>query len=49
MAGDSESGVDVMKMVEGLDAGPVALETRVPIGPDMTAGELHDALRRERR
>jgi methionyl-tRNA formyltransferase len=44
MAGDSESGVDVMRMEEGLDTGPVALETRVPIGPDMTAGELHDAL-----
>ncbi len=44
MAGDNESGVDVMKMEEGLDTGPVAVETRVPIGPDMTAGELHDAL-----
>ncbi len=44
MAGDSESGVDVMKREEGLDTGPVALETRVAIGPDMTAGELHDAL-----
>ena len=44
MAGDSESGVDVMRMEEGLDTGPVALETRVPIGPDTTAGELHDAL-----
>ncbi|PKR89417.1 methionyl-tRNA formyltransferase [Pleomorphomonas diazotrophica] len=44
MAGDLESGVMVMKMEEGLDTGPVALTARVTIGPDMTAGELHDAL-----
>ncbi len=44
MAGDKESGVGVMKMEEGLDTGPVASEARVAIGPDMTAGELHDAL-----
>jgi methionyl-tRNA formyltransferase len=44
MAGDTESGVGVMRMEEGLDTGPVAMETRVPIGPDGTAGELHDAL-----
>src|SRR5262249_31858047 len=41
MAGDAESGVMVMKMEEGLDTGPVAMAERVPIGPDMTAGELH--------
>ncbi len=44
MAGDVESGVGVMRMEEGLDTGPVATEARVPIGPDTTAGELHDAL-----
>jgi methionyl-tRNA formyltransferase len=44
MAGDAESGVMVMKMDEGLDTGPVALAARTPIGPDMTAGELHDRL-----
>lgn len=44
MAGDPESGVMVMKMEEGLDTGPVALTARVAIHPDMTAGELHDAL-----
>jgi len=42
MAGDAETGVMVMKMEEGLDTGPVALEARVSISPDMTAGELHD-------
>jgi methionyl-tRNA formyltransferase len=44
MAGDATSGVMVMKMEEGLDTGPIALAQRVPIAPDMTAGELHDAL-----
>jgi methionyl-tRNA formyltransferase len=44
MAGDAESGVMVMRMAEGLDTGPVAIAERMPIGPDMTAGELHDAL-----
>jgi methionyl-tRNA formyltransferase len=44
MAGDTESGVMVMRMDEGLDTGPVALSAHVAIGPDMTAGELHDAL-----
>src|SRR5512145_3107721 len=46
MAGDAESGVMVMKMEEGLDTGPVAMAERVVIGPDATAGELHDVLAR---
>src|SRR3954452_5554382 len=46
MAGDAESGVMVMKMEEGLDTGPVALAELVPIAPDATAGDLHDALAR---
>jgi methionyl-tRNA formyltransferase len=46
MAGDAETGVAVMKMEEGLDTGPVAMAERVPIAPDMTAGELHDVLAR---
>jgi methionyl-tRNA formyltransferase len=44
MAGDRETGVMVMKMDEGLDTGPIAMAERVPIGPDMIAGELHDVL-----
>jgi len=44
MAGDTETGVAVMRITEGLDAGPVCLEARAPIGADETAGELHDAL-----
>jgi methionyl-tRNA formyltransferase len=44
MAGDSETGVCIMQMDEGLDTGPVCMGERIPIGPDMTAGELHDEL-----
>ncbi len=44
MAGDKETGVMVMKMEEGLDTGPVALADRLLIGPDVTAGEIHDQL-----
>ena len=46
MAGDRETGVMVMKMEEGLDTGPIAMAERVPIPPDMTAGQIHDALAR---
>jgi methionyl-tRNA formyltransferase len=44
MAGDRETGMMVMKMDEGLDTGPVAPTERVAIGPNETAGELHDRL-----
>jgi methionyl-tRNA formyltransferase len=44
MAGDARTGVMVMKMDEGLDTGPVGLVDEMPIGPDMTAGELHDRM-----
>jgi methionyl-tRNA formyltransferase len=46
MAGDAESGVTIMQMDEGLDTGAIAMAERVPIAPDMTAGDLHDALAR---
>jgi methionyl-tRNA formyltransferase len=46
MAGDAETGVTIMKMEAGLDTGPMALVERASIGPDMTAGELHDELSR---
>jgi methionyl-tRNA formyltransferase len=46
MAGDTETGVVAMRMAEGLDTGPMAMTARVAIGPDMTAGELHDELAR---
>jgi methionyl-tRNA formyltransferase len=44
LAGDAESGVDLMQMEAGLDTGPVLLERRTPIGPDDTGGSLHDRL-----
>jgi methionyl-tRNA formyltransferase len=44
MAGDRETGVAVMRMEEGLDTGPVGMVERIAIGPDTTAGEVHDAL-----
>ncbi len=44
MAGDSESGIAVMRMEEGLDTGPVCLVERIAIDQDMTAGLLHDRL-----
>ncbi len=46
MAGDAKTGIMVMAMDEGLDTGPVAMAETVPIGPDMTAGDLHDQLMR---
>ncbi len=44
MAGDTETAAMVMRMEAGLDTGPVCLAERMIIGPDMTAGELHDQL-----
>jgi methionyl-tRNA formyltransferase len=44
MAGDAGTAVAIMRIEEGLDTGPVCLIESVPIGPDMTAGALHDAL-----
>src|SRR5947207_166889 len=38
MAGDTESGVCVMKMAEGLDTGPVAVREVISIEANMTAG-----------
>ena len=44
MAGDTESGVCIMQVDEGLDTGPVMVCERVAITPSMTAGDLHDRL-----
>lgn len=44
LAGDTETGVDVMRLEEGLDTGGIYAEERVTIGPDMTADELRAAL-----
>ncbi|MER2536673.1 MAG: methionyl-tRNA formyltransferase [Rhizobiaceae bacterium] len=44
MAGDRETGVMIMRMEKGLDTGPVGMSRAVAIGPDETAGALHDRL-----
>jgi methionyl-tRNA formyltransferase len=40
MAGDTETGVSVMRVTAGLDSGPVALQERTPIDPDEDWGSL---------
>jgi methionyl-tRNA formyltransferase len=42
--GESQSGVCVMRMEEGLDTGPVAASREEPIGDDDTAGSLAERL-----
>lgn len=44
MAGDTVTAVNIMRMEQGLDTGPVCLGRDVPIPAGMTAGELHDEL-----
>lgn len=44
MAGDTETGVCIMRMAEGLDTGPVFLERRLPIDNVDTSGTLHNKL-----
>lgn len=44
LAGDSETGVTVMRMMPALDAGPVLARHACAIGPDDTAITLHDRL-----
>jgi methionyl-tRNA formyltransferase len=44
LAGDSETGITIMRMEEGLDTGPMLLADSLPIAPDATVGALHDAL-----
>lgn len=44
MAGDAETGVQVMRMEEGLDTGPILASAKTPIAPDDTTRSLHDRL-----
>lgn len=44
MAGDPVTGVQVMRMSEGLDEGPIVLSETVPIRPDDTSGSLAERL-----
>ena len=38
--GETETGISLMQMDEGLDSGPVFVERALPIFPDETSGEL---------
>jgi methionyl-tRNA formyltransferase len=40
MAGDRETGVSVIRLVEELDAGPIGAQEAFPIGPDDDAGAV---------
>ncbi len=44
LAGDTETGVCLMRMQAGLDTGPVLLSEATPIAPDDTGGTLHERL-----
>jgi len=42
--GETETGITTMYMDVGLDTGDMLVKRTLPIGPDETAGELHDRL-----
>jgi methionyl-tRNA formyltransferase len=44
LAGDSETGITIMQMEEGLDTGPILLQQAVPIASGVAAADLSDEL-----
>jgi methionyl-tRNA formyltransferase len=42
MAGDRETGVTIINLVEELDAGPIAAQRAFPIGPEDDAGAVYE-------
>jgi len=44
LAGDSETGITIMQMDQGLDTGAILLAEKIAIGPHATAAELRDRL-----
>ncbi len=44
LAGDTQTGVCIMRMAAGLDTGPVLMRQAVPIGAEETTADLHDRL-----
>ncbi|HJV44034.1 methionyl-tRNA formyltransferase [Caulobacter sp.] len=44
MAGDAVTGVQIMRMSEGLDEGPILMSQQVAIADDDTVASLHDKL-----
>jgi len=43
--GETETGVSIMRLDEGMDTGPIYRQLRVPIRPEETAAELSERLR----
>lgn len=44
MAGEEETGVTTFFLKRRVDTGAIILQRSMPIGPEMTAGELHDEM-----
>ena len=44
MDGQTQTGVSIITLAEKMDAGNILGQTRTAIGPDETAGDLHDRL-----
>ncbi len=44
MAGETETGVTVMLLDEGMDSGPILSQMKIPLAPTDTLGSLHDTL-----
>jgi len=44
LAGDSETGITIMRIVEQMDAGPMYFQRRIPIEPTDTQGTLKEKL-----
>jgi methionyl-tRNA formyltransferase len=45
MNGEAKTGVTTFKLQQQIDTGNILLMEEVPIGPDETAGELHDRMK----
>ncbi len=43
--GEKETGVSTFKLQHEIDTGDIMLQEKMPIGPDETAGELHDRMK----
>jgi methionyl-tRNA formyltransferase len=44
LAGDAETGVTIMRIIERMDAGPILLQRAVPVAADETQGSLKEKL-----
>lgn len=46
LAGETETGVTIMLLDEGMDTGPILAQVRTSLGPEETAGQLGERLAR---